>query len=474
MRRRHPVGLLTGLAAVLAGGVAVLWAPPASAHVVPSTVVQLDVHADDITAALSLPTDDLVTASGIDVPESGDVGAPTATAIAGYLTDHVRVASDAGSWTVAVDDVATTDTEQWGTGVYPAVTATATLTPPAGASLRTFTLDYDAIVHQVVTADVFVVLRSDWAAGEAESARDLGAIELDTVTGTVSPLAVDLDDGSAWQGFLGMVRLGVAHIADGTDHQLFLLTLLLPAPLSAVRRRWREVATTGGAVRRISAITLAFTVGHSVTLALGTLGLPVPQRPVEALIAVSILLAAAHALRPLFPGREPVVAGLFGLVHGMAFSTTLSALDLSGGQLALSLLGFNLGIEVMQLAVVLAVLPPLLVLARTRVYRPLRNGAAVLTAVAAVGWLFDRVGLPTPLAAAADALGPASPWLVVGLWLAALVALVVRGVPTTEAVAAPRTARPCPVGVSAPERPATTSSRPWSARRRSPPAHPVR
>ena len=424
MRRSHLAGLVAVLTALLFSGVAVLLAPPASAHVVPSTVLELDVHAADVTAALTLPADDLETASGITVPDSGDVDAATATRIAAYVAEHVAVTAGAGAWTVTVADVHTSDTEQWGTGVFPAVTATATLTPPAGASLRSFTLDYDAIVHQVVTADVFVVLHSDWAAGQVESPRTLGTIQLDTVTGQIAPLTIDLDDGSPWQGLLGMLRMGVAHIADGTDHQLFLLTLLLPAPLLAVGGRWREAAPTGRAVRRISAITLAFTIGHSVTLALGTLGLPVPQQPVEALIAVSILIAAMHALRPMFPGREPVVAGAFGLVHGMAFSTTLAALDLTGSRLALSLLGFNLGIELMQLAVVLVVLPPLVVLARTRVYRPLRNAAAVLTAAAAIGWLLDRVGLTTPLGAAADALGPASPWIVVALWLGALLAVV--------------------------------------------------
>ena len=430
MRHSHLAGLVAVLASLLVGGVAVLLAPPASAHVVPSTVIELDVHADDITAALTLPTDDLSTASDIDVPTGGAVPDDTATAIAGYIEAHFGVTSEAGTWDVAVDDVSSTQVEQYGTGAFPAITATATLTPPAGASLRTFSLDYDAIVHQVVTADIFVVLRSDWAAGQVESARNLGAIELDTVTGTVSPLSVDLDDGSPWQGFTGMLRLGIAHIADGTDHQLFLLTLLLPAPLLALSRRWRAVAPTGRAVRRISAITIAFTIGHSVTLALGTLGLPVPQQPVEALIAVSILIAAAHALRPLFPGREPLIAGVFGLVHGMAFSTTLSALDLSGSQLALSLLGFNLGIEVMQLAVVLVVLPPLLVLARTPAYRPLRTAAAALTAVAAIGWLLDRIGLPTPLSTAADSLGSAAPWLVGALWLAAIAAVIrARGMP---------------------------------------------
>ena len=437
MRRSHPAGplaalaaLVVGIAALLAGGVAVLLAAPASAHVVPSTVVGLDVHQHDVTAALTLPVDDLATASGITVPDSGSLPDDTATALAGYLEDHFQVTSGAGAWDVTVDDVGAAQTEQWGTGVFPAVTATATLTPPDGASLRSFTLDYDAIVHQVVTADIYVVLHSDWAAGQVESARNLGAIELDTITGTVAPLVVELDSGSAWTGFTGMLRLGVSHIAEGTDHQLFLLTLLLPAPLLAVRGRWREPAPGSRAVRRIAAITLAFTLGHSVTLALGTLGLPVPQQPVEALIAASILVAAAHALRPVFPGREPLVAALFGLVHGMAFSTTLSALDLSGGQLALSLLGFNLGIELMQLAVVLVVLPPLVVLARTPAYRPLRTAAAALTAIAALGWLLDRVGLTTPLGAAADSLGPASPWLVAALWLAALhVLLRSRGMP---------------------------------------------
>jgi len=455
VRHSHRVGIT----AAVVGAVAVLTASPASAHVVPSTVVELDVHADDITAALTLPADDLATASGIDVAGGGTLADDTRVAVVDYLEDHVTVTSDGGTWQVGIDDVDSTETEQWGTGEFPAVTATATLTPPDGADLRTFTLDYDAIVHQVVTADIFVVLRSDWAAGQVESARSLGAIELDTVSGTVSPLTVDLDDGGPWQGFVGMLRLGTSHIAEGTDHQLFLLTLLLPAPLLAARRRWAQVAPTGRAVRRIAAVTIAFTIGHSVTLALGTLGLPVPQQPVEALIAVSILIAAAHALRPLFPGREPVVAGLFGLVHGMAFSATLSALDLSGEQLALSLLGFNLGIELMQLAVVLVVLPPLVVLARTRAYQPLRTGAAVLTAVAALGWLLDRVGLTTPLGSAADVLGPASPWVVLALWLAALLTLArSRGLPPAAATdpCAPRAAGPTTAEAqrvsSAPER----------------------
>lgn len=421
MTRRLAVAALAG--ALLAGAAVLITAVPASAHVVPSTTIALDVHETDITADLVLPADDLATASGVVIGDSLD--ATAAGQIATYLEEHFAVSSEGGDqWSVEVEDVAVTETEQWGTGAFPAVTATATLTPPEGTSLRRFTLAYDAIIHQVITSDIYVTLHSDWSAGELESARDLGTIAVDTMTGTVAPLDIDLADGSGWQGFVGMVTLGISHIAEGTDHQLFLLTLLLPAPLLAIRGRWRGVAPMRTTVRRILTITIAFTIGHSVTLALGAIGLPVPQQPVEALIAVSILVAAAHAIRPIFPGREALVAGGFGLVHGLAFSSTLSAMDLTGGQLALSLLGFNLGIELMQLIVVAVVLPPLIVLARTRAYAPLRIAAALITAVAAVGWLVDRVGAPNAIAQAADVLGSVFPWVALGLWVSAAAVLV--------------------------------------------------
>lgn len=409
-------------AVILAVAAVTAVAAPAAAHVVPSTVIALDMHATDATADLTLPAEDLAIASGLDVAEGATLDAELAVEVASYLTDHFSISSPSGRWQVAIGNVDVIQTEQWGTGSFAAVTATATLTPADPAELRTFTLDYDAILHEVATADVYVVLHSDWAAGEPESARPLGTISLDTVTGAVAPLAVTLDAGSAGQGFVGMVRLGVSHIAEGTDHQLFLLTLLLPAPLlaSAVgRRRWVGVVPLRTAVRRITGITIAFTIGHSITLAAGAFGLPAAPQAIEALIAVSILFAAAHAIRPLFPGREALVAGAFGLVHGMAFSATLTDLDLSGGELVLSLLGFNLGIEMMQLAVVALVLPPVVVLARSPVSRPLRIGAASFTGLLAVGWLLDRIGFATPLGVAANAVGPVTPWLLAALWVGA-------------------------------------------------------
>ncbi|WP_052745281.1 HupE/UreJ family protein [Streptomyces sp. WM6386] len=162
--------------------------------------------------------------------------------------------------------------------------------------------------------------------------------------------------------------------------------------LAATGGRWVGLAGARFALGRIGRITLAFTAGHSVALAATALGhLDIPGRPVEAFIALSILIGAVHAIHPLFPGREALVAGLFGLGHGMAFSFVLAEMHLSTGQLVTNLLGFNLGIELVQLLLVCLALPSLLVLARLRIQPLLRLAGATLTGAAALGWLADRL-----------------------------------------------------------------------------------
>jgi hypothetical protein len=199
----------------------------------------------------------------------------------------------------------------------------------------------------------------------------------------------------AWWDDLQMgslFRLGMRHIAEGTDHLLFLLVLLLPAPLLASGSRWTGPAGMRRTLRRVFGIVTAFTVGHSLTLMLAVFGnWTVPAQPVEVMIAVSILVSAVHAFRPIFPGREAVVAGLFGLVHGLAFAATLDQLGLGIWQRLAGTLAFNLGIETMQLLVVAVALPMLLMASRTAAYRALRAAGAILAGVAALYWLVERL-----------------------------------------------------------------------------------
>lgn len=398
-----------------------LGAPPAAAHPMPHSVVILDVHETSVTAHLEIPSADLAVASRADVADPA--------AMRAYLAGHVKATTtDGAAWTVAIGDTTLGAAEQTDTGPYQELDATVTLTPPAGADIRHFRFAYDAVVHQVVTHTVLVSVRQDWAAGrisEGDSdTEQVGTIEIDNRTLTVPALDVDLSGGSAWSGFAAMVRLGGNHILEGTDHLLFLLVLLLPAPLLARSGRWREPVPARTAVGRIARTTLAFTVGHSVALAVSALTrIDVPGWPVEAFIAASILVGAVHAVRPLFPGREAAVAGLFGLGHGLAFSFTLAALELSTGRLALSLLGFNLGIELVQLILVALALPALIAIARTRVGPAFRVTGAAVTGLAATGWLADRLGFANPVATAADSVGTHTTPLLIALAVAAVASL---------------------------------------------------
>ena len=118
-----------------------------------------------------------------------------------------------------------------------------------------------------------------------------------------------------------------------------------------------------------------------------------PSRPVEVLIAASVGVAAVHAVRPLAARGAAVIALGFGLVHGLAFAGILADLGLDGTTSVLSLLAFNVGIELAQLATVALVLPSLYVLSRTRAYPAVRTAAAGLALAAATGWGLDRLGL---------------------------------------------------------------------------------
>ncbi|MFC4453592.1 HupE/UreJ family protein [Deinococcus sonorensis] len=405
-----------------------LLAGPASAHSMPTTTVQLDVHPDHVSAELALPLNELQLATAWKLMNNAQALQQYRTSLRAYLADHLAVSGSTGqAWTVTIGEPALSSVQQTATGASPEFVVPAMLTPPPGGSVRDFTLQYDAIVREVRTHTILVSVRRDWARGlnneSGNESVEVGVIRADPRSGLVPLLPVNLEAGSAWQGFTGIVRLGMRHIAEGTDHLLFLLTLLLPAPLLAARRRWSTFGGMKRSLLTILKITTAFTVGHSLTLLLGTLRIVmVPDRPIELLIAVSILVSALHALRPIFPGREMIVAAGFGLIHGLAFSSTLAALNLSAWQTALSLLGFNLGIEAMQLLVIVVTMPWLILLAQTRVSPAARVLGAALAALAALGWLGDRLGLANPLGSAADSLGPRGPWALLILAVLAVAA----------------------------------------------------
>jgi hydrogenase/urease accessory protein HupE len=182
------------------------------------------------------------------------------------------------------------------------------------------------------------------------------------------------------------MRHGIEHILFGFDHLLFVLALIL-----IVARR-----------RVLFATVTAFTLAHSITLALAALGVVrVPGPPVEAAIALSVLLLAAELVRvqsgqPSLTSRWPwVVAFSFGLLHGFGFAGALTAIGLPPSDVPLALFAFNVGVELGQIAFIVAVLA-ILGLARKLVESPSAERIALRGASYAIGilaafWFFERL-----------------------------------------------------------------------------------
>jgi hypothetical protein len=204
----------------------------------------------------------------------------------------------------------------------------------------------------------------------------------------------ELGSTRALDQFLDYGREGVFHIWIGYDHILFLLSLLLPAVLLADRRgEWRAAPGIREGFIDVLKIVTSFTVAHSITLSLATLGVvSLPSRWVESAIAASVMLAALNNTFPVFRGRRWTVAFAFGLIHGFGFASVLADLGLPQGALLLALVGFNLGVEVGQLAIVSAFLPLAFGLRHTWLYqRLIFAGGSLLIAMVAGIWFAERV-----------------------------------------------------------------------------------
>ena len=223
-----------------------------------------------------------------------------------------------------------------------------------------------------------VLVRVEHADGTIQSAR----VQPDTPSFVITAIA------TSWQVAETYLTLGVEHILGGIDHLLFVFALIL------LVQGWRRIVAT---------IT-AFTIAHSLTLAAATLGvLHVPGPPVEACIALSIVLLAAEIVRAQrgqasLTLRAPwLVAFAFGLLHGLGFAGALTETGLPANAVPLALLLFNLGVELGQLLFIAAVLPLLVIWRRLVEDRPMARPAwasllpsYVIGSIAAT-WLIERV-----------------------------------------------------------------------------------
>lgn len=197
----------------------------------------------------------------------------------------------------------------------------------------------------------------------------------------------------AFSIFKKFVMHGIIHIWFGFDHVLFLITLLLPSVLVLTTKGWRPEEKFRDALINVIRIVSVFTVSHTITLGLASLGIVTLNITlVEAVIALSIAVVALNNIIPIYHNRVLWVVFLLGLVHGFGFANVLAPLGVLAVAKTVGLLAFNLGVEIGQIAIVMLVFPVLFFLRRWSLYPflVLKLGSFGLILMAGI-WFIERI-----------------------------------------------------------------------------------
>ena len=199
-------------------------------------------------------------------------------------------------------------------------------------------------------------------------------------------------DGNRWATVREFVQQGAIHIWIGIDHIVFLIGLLLTCVLIRKDRQWVANNNIASIMRNATWIVTAFTIAHSLTLSATVLGwIDLPSRWVEVGIALTVVFAAFNNIVPLIL-KLGWLTFAFGLLHGMGFAGVLNELGLPGDQKLLTVLAFNLGVEIGQLVIVFVVLPILITIRKYRWYQQYGLFAASLIIILlALKWVVERL-----------------------------------------------------------------------------------
>lgn len=367
-----------------------------AAHKPDQSYVYLKVYKSAIDGRVEISTEDINRILGSNLPKNGLTdaqAAPYEARMQAYLRQHLSFAANGENisfaWTKAVafpiDEEDEADVMQYHFKLDGITEMPAALD-----------VEYNAVQELRDLHRGVLLIEQHWKDGVVNNHTMINHI----FSPSDSTTSLDLQNTSIWKGIWALIKLGMWHIWIGLDHILFIVALILPA---VVRRdpkevgpfgisKWTPVPAFKPAFLYIVKIITFFTIAHSITLALAALELVnLPSKYVESLIAFSIGLAAFHNIKPIFRGREWVIAFVFGLFHGFGFASVLGEKGLGSDFLAYSLFGFNVGVEIGQLLIICAVFPVLYLLRKTRFYPLLLLFGSILLIVIALYWTIERL-----------------------------------------------------------------------------------
>lgn len=340
--------------------------------------LSLHVNQARLQGQWKIPLLDLDAALGLDSNGDGKIVWPEISdrreAIEDYLGSHLRVLAD-GTTLGARFTKLTYGTQNGEPFVLSEISAT------AAARIETLDVDYTLLFEQ--HPEHRGLLKITWQGQGSQHA-------VITAPGTATIFS---RAAARHTPFIDLLRSGVWHIWIGYDHVLFLLVLLIPAVFRRTATGRDAAPDFAGSFARVVSIVSAFTVAHSITLSCAALQwIVLPSRLVESAIAASVVIAALINLMPRTAGASSVwVAFIFGLLHGFGFANVLTEVDAEGEPLWRTLLGFNLGVELGQLAIVAVFLPLAYLLRNTRFYRTgVLYGGSSAAALCATVWLWQR------------------------------------------------------------------------------------
>lgn len=350
----------------------------ADAHRPSDAFLTLQVEQAQVQGQWEIALRDLEAAQGLDANGDGRITwgelRQARSALTAFLLPQLQISSDGQPCAWGITDLLVNDRVD---GAY----AWFALEGHCPAPIQQLSLDYRLLFSIDPTHRGLLTLTSS------------GTVQSAVFTPQRQVLNLEMGQHSSLRQFLEYLREGVHHIWIGWDHILFLISLLLPCVLLRTPLGWRPVEGFRPAVWSVVSVVTAFTAAHSVTLTLAALDiLRLPTRWVECAIALSVLLAAINNLYPLVTQRLWAVAFGFGLVHGFGFASVLGELGLPAGAKLLSLLAFNLGVEIGQLCIVSAAMPLAYAARRSRLYTTLvmQLGSLGICATAAL-WLYQRL-----------------------------------------------------------------------------------
>lgn len=392
---------------LLVGGLLLLLPLVATAHQANQTYIYLRVYDNAVEGHIDVNAGDLNLALGIELPEdfTEEDLAPYVEQIQAYFLEHAAFSSPDRAHPIEFLEPTVQETNL---GQYAQMHFRLANTDPVP---ERFEVTFDAIFEQNPTHQNMVLIEYDWKAGVHNNEANFSLL----MTKGDATQILEMNESSVMNGFWAMIKSGMWHIWIGLDHILFLLALLFPSVVRRMRTndeqeipantlsstseaitmpqvgQWVPVARFRPALMYVLKIISLFTVAHTITLSLAALGVVnLPGRLVESIIALSIALAAYHNIRPIFK-NEWVIAFGFGLFHGFGFASVLGDIGLSGDYLTLSLLGFNLGVEIGQVTIICAIFPVLYLLRNTATYPKILFYGSVLLILISIYWVIERV-----------------------------------------------------------------------------------